>query len=68
MTPVRIEPATPQSRIKHSSTEPLRSLRFGSEFRNYTGKWENAGHVETTVNKTEFITIKFMIIIIHRFR
>ena len=26
MTPVRLEPATPRSRVKHSTTEPLRSL------------------------------------------
>ena len=28
MTPVRLEPATLQSRVKHSTTEPLRSLRI----------------------------------------
>ena len=26
MTPVRLEPAAPRSRVKHSATEPLRSL------------------------------------------
>ena len=26
MTPVRLEPAAPGSRVKHSTTEPLRSL------------------------------------------
>ena len=26
MTPVRLEPAASQSRVKHSTTEPLRSL------------------------------------------
>ena len=26
MTPVRLEPATPRCRVKHSTTEPLRSL------------------------------------------
>ena len=26
VTPVRLEPATPQSQVKHSTTEPLRSL------------------------------------------
>ena len=26
MTPVRLEPAAPRSRVKHSTTEPLRSL------------------------------------------
>ena len=26
MTPVRLEPATLRSRVKHSTTEPLRSL------------------------------------------
>ena len=25
MTPVRLEPAAPRSRVKHSTTEPLRS-------------------------------------------
>ena len=28
MTPVRLESAVPRSRIKHSTTEPLRSFRF----------------------------------------
>ena len=28
MTPVRLEPAAPRSRDKHSTTEPLRSLSF----------------------------------------
>ena len=27
MTPVRLEPAAPRSRVKHSITEPLRSHR-----------------------------------------
>ena len=27
MTLVRLEPAAPRSRVKHSTTEPLRSLR-----------------------------------------
>ena len=29
MTPVRLEPATLRSRVKHSTTEPLRSLYVG---------------------------------------
>ena len=28
VTPVRFEPATPRSRVKHSTTEPLRFLVF----------------------------------------
>ena len=28
MTPVMLEPAAPRSRVKHSTTEPLRSLKF----------------------------------------
>ena len=28
MTPVRLEPSAPQSRVKHSTTEPLCSLLF----------------------------------------
>ena len=28
MTPVRLEPAALRSRVKHSTTEPLRSLTF----------------------------------------
>ena len=28
MTPVRLEPAAPRSRVKHSTTEPLCSLVF----------------------------------------
>ena len=29
MTPVRLEPAALRSRVKHSTTEPLRSLGMG---------------------------------------
>ena len=29
MTPVRLEPAAPRSRVKHSTTEPLRSICLG---------------------------------------
>ena len=37
MTPVRLEPAAPQSRVKHSTIEPLRSqfVNFESKFRLY---------------------------------
>ena len=31
MTPVRLEPAAPRSRVKHSTTKPLRSLTEVSE-------------------------------------
>ena len=27
--PVSLEPAAPRSRVKHSTTQPLRSLEFG---------------------------------------
>ena len=30
VTPVRLEPATPRSRVKHSTTEPLCSLKLQS--------------------------------------
>ena len=30
MMPVRLEPTAPRSRVKHSTTEPLRSLNSGS--------------------------------------
>ena len=30
VTPVRLEPVAPRSRVKHSSTKPLRSLTNGS--------------------------------------
>ena len=30
MTPVRLEPAAPRSRVKHSTTKPLRFLLNGS--------------------------------------
>ena len=30
MTPVRLEPTAPRSRVKHSTTEPMRSLNSGS--------------------------------------
>ena len=32
MRQVRLEPAAPRSRIKHSTTEPLRSGNFDSKF------------------------------------
>ena len=32
MTPVKLEPATPRSRVKHSTTEPLRSMDKGLLF------------------------------------
>ena len=28
VTPVRLEPATPRSRVKHSNNEPMRSLSY----------------------------------------
>ena len=33
MTPVRLEPGAPRSRVKYSATEPLRSLMANIEFR-----------------------------------
>ena len=33
MTPVRLEPATLRSRVKHSTTEPLRSLGLKCNFK-----------------------------------
>ena len=33
VTPMRLEPAAPQSRVKHSTTEPLHSHSFNPEFR-----------------------------------
>ena len=35
MTPVRLEPVAPRSRVKHSNTEPLRSLRIAYSTRKY---------------------------------
>ena len=35
MTPVRLEPAAPQSRVQHSTTEPLRSLFDNDHFINF---------------------------------
>ena len=39
MTPVRLEPATPRSRVKHSTTEPLRLkivvVSFEAKLTNY---------------------------------
>ena len=32
MTPVRLEPGALRSRVKHSTTEPLRSLQFTVSF------------------------------------
>ena len=32
MTQVRLEPATPHSRVKHTTTEPLRSLQYTCTF------------------------------------
>ena len=40
MTPVRPEPAVPGSRVKHSTTEPLRSLcPVVEEFHKYLQVW-----------------------------
>ena len=33
VTPVRLEPAAPRSRVKHSTTEPLRSQNLDSNCR-----------------------------------
>ena len=32
MTPERLEPEGPRSRVKHSTTEPLRSPRFSNNY------------------------------------
>ena len=32
MTPVRLEPTAPRSRVKHSTTEPLRSLQLQGSY------------------------------------
>ena len=44
MSPVRLEPAAPWSQVKHSTTEPLRSLR-DCQYSNYL--YPSAGHVIT---------------------
>ena len=31
LTPVRLEPSAPQSRVKHSTTEPLHSCQWESD-------------------------------------
>ena len=31
MPPVRLDPVTPRSQVKHSTTEPLHSIGFGDE-------------------------------------
>ena len=36
MTPVRLEPVASRSRVKHSTTEPLRSLLYTVGFTAYT--------------------------------
>ena len=37
MTPVRLDPAAPRSRVKHSTTEPLHSLlEVRADNRNFT--------------------------------
>ena len=35
VTPVRFQPAAPQSQIKHSTTEPLYSLKFRNNPENF---------------------------------
>ena len=35
MTPVRIKPAAPRSRVKHSTTEPLHSLHHIKEVQKF---------------------------------
>ena len=36
MAPVRLEPTTPHSQVKHSTTEPLRSLKQSTVWVVYT--------------------------------
>ena len=36
VTPVRLDPAVSRSRVKHSTTEPLRSLLYTGGFAQYT--------------------------------
>ena len=42
VTPVRLESAAPLSRVKHSTTEPLRSLRKKVSVRKLTGIFYSA--------------------------
>ena len=39
MTPVRLEPAAPRSRVKHPTTEPLRSLYIFLNVSQHTSIW-----------------------------
>ena len=43
MTPVRLEPAASRSRVKHSTTEPLRTLNDTTELLIYTSGGEMTG-------------------------
>ena len=46
VTPVRLEPAAPRSRVKHSTTEPLRSLYAGCHVRaKYIGCIGTRAHI-----------------------
>ena len=59
MTPVRLEPVALRSRVKHSTTEPLRSLRFvldvisikGETILYIRGRFGEYTKMENTLNK-----------------
>ena len=49
MTPVRLEPAAPRSRVKRSTTEPLRSLAELVVKRSYNGPKSHKNQHDITI-------------------
>ena len=51
MTPVRLEPAALRSRVKHSTTEPLRSLE--SEFKMVLNEMEKYSKLKQEIKESK---------------
>ena len=57
VAPVRLEPATPRSRVKHSTTEPLRSLKYQLLI-SFQGKLSMASGFSYSIILTHFSALK----------
>ena len=55
MTPVRLEPAAPRSRVKHSTTEPLRFLRKWMWITKHVIKESSMMVVDLSISSTRVI-------------
>ena len=55
MTPVRLEPAAPRSQVKHSTTEPLRSLMRICSLQHHYFVLTQAGHKKILFRFTNLV-------------